>query len=162
VRLDRLRENLSRLGLEAEVVAADLLAFEAAPFDGVLLDAPCSATGTIRRHPDVQWSKTADDIGALADLQRRMLRRAAALVKPGGLLVYCTCSLEPEEGERQVEAFLAADPSFSRAPVGMAEIGGLDAATQAGDLRTLPSMLPDPDPRQSGLDGFFAARLRRS
>jgi 16S rRNA (cytosine967-C5)-methyltransferase len=162
VRLDRLRENLSRLGLEAEVVAADLLAFEAAPFDGVLLDAPCSATGTIRRHPDVQWSKTADDIGALADLQRRMLRRAAALVKPGGLLVYCTCSLEPEEGERQVEAFLAADHSFSRAPVGMAEIGGLDAATQAGDLRTLPSMLPDPDPRQSGLDGFFAARLRRS
>jgi 16S rRNA (cytosine967-C5)-methyltransferase len=162
VRLDRLRENLSRLGLEAEVIAADLLAFDADPFDSVLLDAPCSATGTIRRHPDVQWSKTAEDIGALADLQRRMLRRAAALVKPGGTLVYCTCSLEPEEGERQVEAFLAADASFSRVPVGTKEIGGLDAVTEAGDLRTLPSMLPDPDPRQSGLDGFFAARLRRS
>ena len=161
-RLDRLRDNLSRLGLQAEIVAADLLAYEAEPFDAVLLDAPCSATGTIRRHPDVQWSKTIEDIGALADLQRRMLRRASTWVKPGGLMVYCTCSLEPEEGEQQVEAFLRSNPQFSRVTVSTDEIGGLEAVTAAGDLRTLPSMMPDPGPRQSGLDGFFAARLRRN
>jgi 16S rRNA (cytosine967-C5)-methyltransferase len=161
-RLDRLRDNLERLSLSAEIVAADLLSYEAAPFDAVLLDAPCSATGTIRRHPDVQWSKTAEDIGALADLQRRLLAKAADLVKPGGLLVYCTCSLEPEEGERQVEAFLASGTPFERVAIRPGEIAIPATIDARGDLRTLPSMLPDPDPAWGGLDGFFAARLRRA
>jgi 16S rRNA (cytosine967-C5)-methyltransferase len=161
-RLDRLRSNLERLSLSAEIVAADVLSYEAAPFDAVLLDAPCSATGTIRRHPDVQWSKTAEDIGALADLQRRLLARAAALVKPGGLLVYCTCSLEPEEGEHQIEAFLASDKAFERVPVQPGEIAIAGAIDHRGDMRTLPSMLPAPEPGFAGLDGFFAARLRRA
>lgn len=162
VRLTRLADNLKRLGLQAEIVAADLLAWPGGTFDAVLLDAPCSATGTIRRHPDVAWAKAAHDIAALADLQRRMLAKAAGMVKPGGLLVYCTCSLEPEEGEEQVAAFLARNPAFQRVPVTAAEIGGLaEAVTPAGDLRTLPSLLPDPDPAMAGLDGFFAARLRR-
>jgi 16S rRNA (cytosine967-C5)-methyltransferase len=161
-RLDRLRQNLERLELSADLVAADALAFEAAPFDAVLLDAPCSATGTIRRHPDVAWSKTRADLGALAELQRRLLVRAGNLVREGGLLVYCTCSLEPEEGEALIAAFLGDHPAFERLPVTPQEIGGLaEAVTAAGDLRTLPSMLPDPDPAMAGLDGFFAARLRR-
>jgi len=161
-RLGRLRENLGRLGLPAEVVAADILDWRAPAFDAVILDAPCSATGTIRRHPDVAWSKAAGDIGAVADLQRRMLARMAELVKPGGLLVYCTCSLEAEEGEAQVGRFLAGEPRFGLEPVRAAEIGGLDAAvTPEGYLRTLPSLLPDDEPAMSGMDGFFAARLRR-
>jgi 16S rRNA (cytosine967-C5)-methyltransferase len=161
-RVERLKDNLRRLELAADVVIADLLAYEAAPFDGVLLDAPCSATGTLRRHPDVAWSKTVEDLAALADLQRRMLARAAALVRPGGLLVYCTCSLEPEEGERQIESFLARQAGFRREAVAGAEIGGLaEAVTPDGDLRTLPSLLPAADPRLAGMDGFYAARLRR-
>lgn len=161
-RLERLSANMKRLGLPVAIVAADVLAFRAEPFDAVLLDAPCSATGTIRRHPDVAWSKTLGDLAALTELQRRMLNRAAELVAPGGLLVYCTCSLEKEEGERQVEAFLAQHPSFARVPVEAREIDGLDAVTPDGDLRTLPSMLPDPDPQMAGLDGFYAARMRRT
>jgi 16S rRNA (cytosine967-C5)-methyltransferase len=161
-RIERLKANLERLELSASLVAADALGYEAAPFDAVLLDAPCSATGTIRRHPDVAWSKRPSDLGALADLQRRLLARAARLTREGGLLVYCTCSLEPEEGSAQVEAFLAEHRGFVREPVSAAEIGGLaEAVTAEGDLRTLPSMLPDPDPAMAGLDGFFAARLRR-
>jgi 16S rRNA (cytosine967-C5)-methyltransferase len=161
-RIERLKANLERLELSASLVAADALGYEAAPFDAVLLDAPCSATGTIRRHPDVAWSKTRADLGALAGLQARLLARAAHLTREGGLLVYCTCSLEPEEGEAQIESFLAGHRGFVREPVAAAEIGGLaEAVTAAGDLRTLPSMLPDPDPAMAGLDGFYAARLRR-
>jgi 16S rRNA (cytosine967-C5)-methyltransferase len=161
VRLERLAANMKRLGLPVAIVAADVLSFRAEPFDAVLLDAPCSATGTIRRHPDVAWSKTLGDLAALTELQRRMLNRAAGLVAPGGLLVYCTCSLEKEEGEAQVDAFLAQHAAFARVPVEAREIDGLDALTPAGDLRTLPSMLPDPDPQMAGLDGFYAARMRR-
>ncbi|MDQ0396398.1 RsmB/NOP family class I SAM-dependent RNA methyltransferase [Labrys monachus] len=162
-RLIRLRENLGRLGLEAAVTAADILAWKAAPFDAVILDAPCSATGTIRRHPDVAWSKSAGDVAAVADLQRRMLGRMAELVKPGGLLVYCTCSLEAEEGEDQIARLLAGGSHFTLEPVTPADIGGLEGAiTPQGYLRTLPSLLPDPDPVMSGMDGFFAARLRRA
>lgn len=153
-RLGRLRENLARLGLSAEVAVADATTYAAEPFDAVLLDAPCSATGTIRRHPDVAWTKAEADIGRLADLQTALLDRAADLVRPGGRMVYCTCSLEPEEGEDQIRAFLARDSRFTRVPVRPEEVGGRTELIDAnGDLRTLPS---------HGLDGFFAARLHRS
>lgn len=161
-RLQRLTENLKRLDLKAEVVTADILGWKAEPFDAVILDAPCSATGTIRRHPDVAWSKSARDIGAVADLQRRMLGRMASLVKPGGLLVYCTCSLEREEGEEQISRFLEGNGDFALEPVRPDDIGGIEGAiTPEGFLRTLPSLLPDPDPVMAGMDGFFAARMRR-
>jgi 16S rRNA (cytosine967-C5)-methyltransferase len=161
-RLERLRQNLARLGLAAETVAADAAEWQAGPFDAVLLDAPCSATGTIRRHPDIPWLKQAADIAKLAAVQRRLIGRAADLTRPGGLLVYCTCSLEPEEGVEIVEDLLASDPRLRRRPIDATEVGGLgELLTPAGDLRTLPNQLPDPDPRMAGLDGFFAARLER-
>jgi 16S rRNA (cytosine967-C5)-methyltransferase len=161
-RLARLRENLARLGLVAETVEADVLEWEAEPFDAVLLDAPCSSTGTIRRHPDIPWLKQEADIAAMASLQARLLDRAAALVRPGGTLVYCTCSLEPEECEFPVAALLARTPGLARRPVAPAELAGeAEFVTPAGDLRTLPCHWPDPDPRMAGLDGFYAARLVR-
>jgi 16S rRNA (cytosine967-C5)-methyltransferase len=162
-RLKRLADNLRRLRLEADTVAADLADWQpAAPFDAVLLDAPCSATGTIRRHPDVALLKSPDDVAALAAIQAKLLARAADWVKPGGTLVYCTCSLEPAEGEEQIAAFLAARPDYARLALEPAEIGGLaEAVTGDGDLRTLPCHLAQEDPRLSGLDGFYAARLVR-
>lgn len=157
-RLDRLRENLARLGLEAEIVEADALEWRPpAPVDAVLLDAPCSATGTIRRHPDIPHGRSPADVARLAALQGRLLARAAATVAPGGLLVYASCSLQPEECEAQVDAFLAASPGFARLPVRPGELAGLDdAVTGAGDLRTLPCHWAD----EGGMDGFYAARLR--
>lgn len=153
-RLERLRENLARLGLRAEIAVADATAYEAEPFDAVLLDAPCSATGTIRRHPDVAWSKDEGDIVRLAQLQGKLLDRAARLVRPGGRLVYCTCSLERAEGEAQVAAFLARNARFTRVPLRPEEVGGrAELIDGQGDLRTLPS---------HGLDGFFASRLVRA
>jgi len=161
-RLARVKENLARLKLEAESVCADVSEWSAPPFDAVLLDAPCSATGTIRRHPDVPWLKRATDIAALADFQRRLLARAAELTRPGGTLVYCTCSLEPEEGETVVAAFLARDQNFQRVPVAAAEVGGrAEFISKDGDLRTLPCHLPDAEERFAGLDGFYAARLQK-
>jgi 16S rRNA (cytosine967-C5)-methyltransferase len=161
-RVSRLRENLGRLKLEAEIAAADALEWQGGPFDAVLLDAPCSSTGTIRRHPDVPWLKGEADIGVLTGLQTKLLDRAAELLKPGGTLVYCVCSLEPEEGDAQIEALLARNPSLVRRAITADEVFGLsDLITAAGDLRTLPLHLPDPDPRFGGLDGFFAARLVR-
>ncbi len=161
-RLERLRQNLGRLGLVADIVAADVETWQAEPFDAVLLDAPCSSTGTIRRHPDIPWLKSESDIAKLAALQRRLIARAVDLTKPGGTLVYCTCSLEPEEGLTIVEDLLARDDGLRRRPVTAAEIGGLaPLITSAGDLRTLPCHLPNPDPRLGGLDGFYAARLER-
>jgi 16S rRNA (cytosine967-C5)-methyltransferase len=166
-RLDRVRINLNRLGLKAEIIAADLLTADLSQwpvtqFDGILLDAPCSSTGTIRRHPDVPWRKQADDIASLAQLQRALLARAVELVRPGGLLVYCVCSLEPEEGSEIVADFLAGDPRFRRRPISAAELAGIEEfITPAGDLRTLPCGFADPDPRMAGLDGFFAARIER-
>jgi 16S rRNA (cytosine967-C5)-methyltransferase len=163
-RLKRLAENLARLGLRAEAVAADATQWEAGPFDAVLLDAPCLATGTIRRHPDIAWLKREADLAGLADLQGRLLDRAVALTRPGGLIVYCTCSLEPEEGERQVAALLARNPAVRRKPVRAEEVAGnADWLTGDGDLRTLPCHMPAPEdePRLGGLDGFFAARLER-
>ena len=101
-----MRQNLARLQLSAEIVEADAAAWQGGPFDAVLLDAPCSSTGTIRRHPDIPWLKSETDLAKLVALQTRLLDRAATLLKPGGTLVYCTCSLEPEEGEDQIAALL--------------------------------------------------------
>jgi 16S rRNA (cytosine967-C5)-methyltransferase len=160
-RLARVRENLARLGLSATLVAADIAAWQPESlFDGVLLDAPCSATGTIRRHPDVALLKRPSDVEALAELQFRLLEKAATLVKRGGVLVYCTCSLEPAEGEAQIRRALDTLP-LALEPVAPADVGGIETICRGGFLRTLPSDLPAADPRLSGLDGFFAARLRR-
>ena len=161
-RLGRVRENLARLVLKAETVAADALEWQGGPFDAVLLDAPCSSTGTIRRHPDVPWLKSEADISVLAALQRRLLDRAVELLKPGATLVYCVCSLEPEEAENQITALLARDSRLARVPVATSEVcERAEFLTADGDLRTLPPQLPDPDPRWGGLDGFYAARLTR-
>ncbi|HYF55822.1 MAG TPA: RsmB/NOP family class I SAM-dependent RNA methyltransferase [Salinarimonas sp.] len=161
-RLERLEANLARLRLEAEIRVADVLALPDEAFDAVLLDAPCSATGTLRRHPDVAWLKTDDDVLRLADLQSRLLDRAAALVRPGGRLVFCTCSLEPEEGERQAAGLLARRPDLERVAIDANEIGGMaDLVTPAGELRTLPPLMPAIGGARGGMDGFFAARFRR-
>jgi 16S rRNA (cytosine967-C5)-methyltransferase len=162
-RMARLRDNLARLALSADTVVADAVEWNgAAPdgFDGILLDAPCTSTGTIRRHPDIAWLRQESDIATLANLQKRLLQKAAALLKPGGTLVYCTCSLEPEEGDQAIAALLAADSSLQRRPIEAAEVAGLsEVITAEGDLRTLPCHLPRPDPRLGGLDGFYIARL---
>ncbi|MFD0936446.1 RsmB/NOP family class I SAM-dependent RNA methyltransferase, partial [Methylobacterium trifolii] len=162
-RLERPRDNLARLGVPAEIRVADALALEPEENDAVLLDAPCSATGTIRRHPDVAWTKNADDVARLTGLQARLLDKAATLVRPGGRLLYCTCSLEPEEGEGQVSAFLARNGDYERVGIEAAEVGGLSELIDAqGDLRTLPCHLDGAAlGTRGGLDGFFASRLRR-
>jgi 16S rRNA (cytosine967-C5)-methyltransferase len=159
-RLQRLRENLGRLALEAEIVCADIEEWTAEPFDAVLLDAPCSSTGTIRRHPDVAWLKDADDVVKLSRLQRRLLDRAVALTKPGGTLVYCTCSLEPEENENVVADLLIREPAMRRVAITRSDVFGRDELiSKDGDLRTLPCHFPDADSRFAGSDGFYAARL---
>ena len=164
-RASRLRDNLGRLGLAAEVAVADAITWpddNNAQFDGVLVDAPCTATGTIRRHPDIAWLKTETDVATLATAQRKLLRRAITLLKPGGTLVYCTCSLEPEEGERAIDELLAGEGGLQRAPVEAGDVGGLnELISPSGDLRTLPCHLPAADPKLGGLDGFYAARLVR-
>ncbi|WP_424628855.1 RsmB/NOP family class I SAM-dependent RNA methyltransferase [Bradyrhizobium sp. SYSU BS000235] len=165
-RVARLKDNLSRLGLDAKTVVADATEWQSEQtglFDGILIDAPCAATGTIRRHPDVAWLKQETDIGALSALQKRLLQKAVTLLKPNGTLVYCTCSLEPEEGEQAIASLLATESGVRRLPVTSGEVGGLDEIlTPDGDIRTLPSHLPHSDPRLGGLDGFFAARLVKS
>lgn len=162
-RLARLRENFTRLALKVETVAADALEWKPeTPFDAVLLDAPCMSTGTIRRHPDVPWLKSEADLAVLTSLQQRLLDRAVELTKPGGILVYCVCSLEPEEGEHQIAALLARDSRVTRSPVAPEEVfGHAEFLKDDGALRTLPSYLADSDPHWSGLDGFYAARLVR-
>jgi 16S rRNA (cytosine967-C5)-methyltransferase len=157
-RLERLEENLRRLDLAAATVEADASRWApAAPADGVLVDAPCTATGTLRRHPDVARLKTAGDIERLVALQDRLIDAATNMLKPGGILIYCACSLEPEEGPARVAALLAAGARFERLPIRAAEIGGLaECLTPAGELRTLPSHLA----ATGGLDGFYAARLK--
>ncbi len=163
-RLARLAANLARLGLAAETVAADAALWQPdAPADAILLDAPCSATGTIRRHPDIPHLKTQADVTKLAALQKRLLARAATLLRPGGTLVYTVCSLQPEEGEAQIAALLASGVPLARRPIGPHEIGGetgglASAVTAAGDVRTLPSHLGD----RGGMDGFYIARLVRA
>lgn len=159
-RLRRLRANLERLHLEAETRVADAVTLKAGPFDAILLDAPCSATGTIRRHPDVAWTKSEADLAKLTLLQARLLDRACELLRPGGILVYCTCSLQPEEGERQIARVLADRVDLRRDPISASEIGGFaQAITADGDLRTLPHQISGETPRLSGWAGFYAARL---
>lgn len=161
-RLNRLEENLARLKLSAEVVEADTLQFQGGPYDAVLLDAPCSATGTLRRHPDIALAKRPGDITVLAALQARLLDHAVDLLKPGGLIVYSTCSLEPEEGELQIAQLLARRQDVARVPVTAADVEGIAPfITPQGDVRTLPHDWMRGEAERSGLDGFFAARLRR-
>ncbi len=153
-RLHRLRENLTRLDLKADAVQANAGAWTPSePFDAVLLDAPCSSTGTIRRNPDIPYLKSEADIHALSAIQARLLNHAIGLLKPGGQLVYSTCSLEPEECEAQIERLLAARTDIAPAPID-AETFGIpqEAVTPAGMLRTLPF-------HAGGMDGFFAARF---
>jgi len=159
-RLVRVGENLARLGLAAQLIAADAVRWRPPePFPLVLLDAPCSATGTIRRHPDIALLKGPADVAKLAALQARLLAAALEMTAPGGILVYCVCSLEPDEGERQIARLLVDGAPAARMPVDPREIGGLtQAVTPAGDLRTLPSFWAE----EGGMDGFFAARLRRN
>ncbi|HXI87122.1 MAG TPA: RsmB/NOP family class I SAM-dependent RNA methyltransferase, partial [Parvularculaceae bacterium] len=157
-RLKLVAENLARTGLVAETVKADLLDWSPDErADAILLDAPCSASGIARRHPDILRSRREEEIEPLAALQAKMIDKAVSLLAEGGLLVYATCSLLPEEGERQIDAALKRHPGLSRVPIAAEEIGGLaEALTRAGDLRTLPSFWPG----RGGMDGFFAARLR--
>jgi len=157
-RLKRVGENLERMGLAAEIVVADAGDWaDARSFEAVLLDAPCSATGTFRRHPDVLWAARPGDIASLAAVQSRLLDSAAGRVKPGGRLVYCVCALEPEEGEAQIRAFLARRPDFALDPVQPGEGGAPEASlAPEGWLRILPHHLP------GGIDGFFIARMIRT
>ncbi|GAB4359695.1 MAG: transcription antitermination factor NusB [Kiloniellaceae bacterium] len=158
-RLARLQENLQRLKLGAATVCADAAGWQPpAPADAVLLDAPCSATGTLRRHPDIAWLKDAAQIAALTAAQDRLLHHAVGMVKPGGLLVYAVCSLQPEEGAQRIHALLSSDDRVERLPLTPEELPGLDALiTPEGDMRSLPCHLAD----KGGLDGFYACRLRR-
>jgi 16S rRNA (cytosine967-C5)-methyltransferase len=158
-RLDILKANLSRTALDAEILLCDGTEWRAAdPFPVVLLDAPCSASGTLRRHPDIAWSKTRRDLGALIALQRRLLEAAIANTAPGGVLLYATCSLEAAEGPRQIERLLAEGASVRRDPIALGEVPGIgDFLTPAGEFRSLPSHWPE----LGGLDGFFACRLVR-
>ena len=165
-RIARLKENLTRTGLDAITIVANAADWTPDPtnaaFDAILIDAPCTSTGTIRRHPDIPWRKAPDDIVVLSTLQRRLLGRAIDLTKSGGIIVYCTCSLEPEEGETIVSAVAEQDRRVRRKPITAAEFPALDGLiTPLGELRTLPCDWPEPDPRMHGLDGFFAARLER-
>ncbi len=155
-RMARLHENLARCGLAVEVVVADALHWQGGPFDAVLLDAPCSATGTIRRHPDLPFVKTGSEVAGLAALQAALIDRVVAMLAPGGRMVFCTCSLLPEEGEDQLAAALARHPGLAlddALPPGLPEA----ARAPGGGLRLRPDIWAD----RGGMDGFFMARLRR-
>jgi 16S rRNA (cytosine967-C5)-methyltransferase len=158
-RLERLKENMERLKFtdSVTVIAGDGGVWQPAePVDAVLLDAPCSATGTIRRHPDVMHLKGNKDVNQLMGLQSRLLDNAAVMIKSGGMLIYCTCSLQKSEGELQVDVFLANHPEFKRVPVTADEVGCVDALiTKDGDVRVLPYHLAP----QGGMDGFYVARM---
>lgn len=158
-RLKRLRENLSRLALEADVVTADGTVWRPdVPVQAVLLDAPCSATGTIRRHPDIPGNKSQKDVARLQDVQARLITNAAAMLAPGGILVYSVCSLQPEEGPAIVDKLLSERDDMARERIAATETGlPPDAITSAGDIRTFPFHLDD----KGGMDGFYIARLRR-
>ncbi len=158
-RLARLRENLARTGLTADVVHGDVMAWQPPQsVDAILLDAPCSATGIFRRHPDVLHRARPRAIAELAEAQMAMLARAAAWLRPGGRLVYSVCSLEPEEGERVVDAFLAARPEIAIDPIDPGELPRGLVRGDRGTLRILPGAFED----EGGADGFFIARFRHA
>ena len=158
-RLARLRENSARTGLSLHIVAADLLQWKPqAPADAILLDAPCSATGIFRRHPDVLHRVRPSLIKEMAELQSRLFARAAEWVRPGGTLVFSTCSLEPEEGEAQLEAFLAGHGDYALDPIRADELPAGIVPRGDGALRLLPGTLAD----VGGCDGFFIARVKRA
>ncbi len=158
-RLKRLDDNLKRTGLQAKIVTADAADWTAPePLDAILLDAPCSATGVLRRRPDAAWARQPGDIANLARIQTRLLDAGFRQLKPGGRLVYCTCSLEAEEGEDQIAAFLARTPEARLDSVNRPELAGLDTALRPdGTVRTRPDFWPD----KGGMDGFYIARLIR-
>ena len=158
-RQKRLRDNLTRLGLRAEIVTADATFWRPPrPGHAVLLDAPCTGTGTIRRHPDIAHLKRPRDVAALTQAQDRLLTAAVEMLSPGGLLVYATCSLQPEEGPERIAALIGGGAPVERVAIQPVEVGGqAELIDNAGDLRTLPCHLP----AQGGLDGFYACRLRR-
>lgn len=158
-RLLTLQENLDRLDIAAAVVETDALAWSPPePFDAILLDAPCSATGTIRRHPDIPHLKTAADVTHQTDLQRKFLDRASAMVRPGGVIVYSVCSLEQSEGRGQIAALLARDETLQIDPIQASDIPDFeDCLTPEGYVRVTPAHLAD----RGGVDGFFVARLRK-
>ena len=153
-RLALLRANLDRLNLQAETIVADIITWRPSePFEFILLDAPCSATGTIRRHPDIWHLRTADEIQQAAEVQDQLLLAAVEMLAPGGTLVFCTCSLQPEEGDQRIESLLSSGAPVRRAPIAANELFGLDKViTEDGDMRTLPHY-------QGGMDGFYASRL---
>ncbi len=157
-RLERVRENLKRTGLKAKVIAGDALDHQG-QYDAILLDAPCSATGTIRRHPDLPFAKDGSEFGGLIELQARMLAHAWTLLKPGGRLVYCTCSLLPDEGEVQIEEALDQYPDMQIDRAAL-EIAGVepDWITEEGGLRLRPDFWPD----KGSMDGFYIACLNKS
>ena len=159
-RMERLKQNLARLDYTAETVVADAGNYAPTPYDGVLLDAPCSATGTFRRHPEVIWHRSTTDVAGRVRLQQALLTNAFRCLDAAGVLVYCVCSLEPAEGENQVEWALDALPGLDLWPVTPAELPGLEiAVTARGLVRTHPGMAPGG--RDGGMDGFFVARFRR-
>lgn len=159
-RLSRLKENLERLSLDAETVCSDALKFESEElFDGILLDAPCTSTGTYRRQPDILHLKRPGDIEKLVEVQKKLVEHAATLLKPGGMLVYCVCSLEPDEGEEIAAWALTEVDGLKRMPILAQEVGGeKQFITKGGFLRTLPAHWAD----KGRIDGFFAARFRKS
>ena len=161
-RMERVAENLDRLGYAAELVVGDGTALDPARhYDGILLDAPCSATGTFRRHPEVVWHREAADISGRVAVQRRFLAAAAACLNPGGVLVYCVCSLEPAEGEEQAKWAAEAIDTLVADPINPGELGALGfAAAPGGVVRTIPGQ-PVPGENSGTLDGFFVARFRR-
>ena len=157
-RLERLRENLTRTGLKAEIVDEDALTFEGGPFDAIVLDAPCSATGTIRRHPDLPLARDGAEIGALIGLQSAMLDHALSLLKPDGRLIYCTCSLIPDEGECQIEEALARHSGLRALPEAF-EFPGVEPGWKSdeGGLRLRPDFWAD----RGGMDGFYMCCLEK-
>jgi 16S rRNA (cytosine967-C5)-methyltransferase len=162
-RLKRLAENLTRLRLDAELLEGNAGTFQPqALFDAALLDAPCSSTGTARRHPDIPWTKGLDDVRKLGVVQEKLLRHALSVVKPGGLVVFSNCSLDPIEGEEMIARLLKERSGISRVPVTPDMLPGLkEAITPAGEVRTTPAMLRAATPQASGMDGFYACVLRR-
>lgn len=160
-RAQRLKENLDRLQLKAKIHIADLLTYSPKEnFDAVLLDAPCSSTGTIRRHSDILWNKDLKDIEQLAQLQYQLLVRAIKFTKPGGTIIFSNCSLAPQEGEELIEKILQTYENIRLSPLSGEEFPKFkDFLTKDGYLRTHPASFSHANPLFAGMDGFFAARL---